>query len=343
VRCPRLVCVLLFVAVPAAAAARFEGVHASSPARHSSCGLPRSGPLVYHYPVKPFGRQHPIRGDFGDPRTVSGEGELGADTRGTPGSYTFHNGVDIYAATGTPVYPVVSGRARIGYGDEVIVTTADDRRFQYFHIHPAIVPGQQVIAYRTVLGRVLPRWLHVHLSEIDGFRAHNPLDSGHLQPYRDRTVPVVESLEVSRPGGQAMEADRVREVIRLAVYAFDMPSLPVPGAWFGFPVTPAQVAWKLTSTAGRIVVPWRVAADFRHTEPPNRLFWTVYAAGTYQNFPVFGRHLFFKHAGRYRFELAGSGLDTRAFRNGDYVITVAARDECGNVGALRERLRIRNP
>src|SRR5579859_7113889 len=37
-----------------------------------------SGPLVYHWPVKPFTRQHPVRGNFGDPRTVGFE-SIGTD------------------------------------------------------------------------------------------------------------------------------------------------------------------------------------------------------------------------------------------------------------------------
>ena len=181
-----LALVIVMVALPAAALADAPdgGKRAWSPARSSPCGRPQTGPLVYHWPVKPFDRQHPIRGFFGDPRTVAlGESELGDSTPLTPGSYTFHNGIDIAAATGTAVYPVVSGRAGIGYADEVIVVTGDGRTFQYFHIRPTIARGQQVVAGKTIIGYVLPGWLHVHLSEIDGFRVHNPLDPGHLEPY----------------------------------------------------------------------------------------------------------------------------------------------------------------
>lgn len=47
------------------------------------------------------------------------------------GSFNFHNGVDIVAATGTPVYPVVSGVVEeLRYDDEVTVQTNDARRFQ---------------------------------------------------------------------------------------------------------------------------------------------------------------------------------------------------------------------
>ena len=67
---------------------------------------------AYSWPVKPFFQPHPIRGGFGDPRTVFTDT---ADTDGMtgPGSFTFHNGVDITAPYGTPVYPVLSGTVRI--------------------------------------------------------------------------------------------------------------------------------------------------------------------------------------------------------------------------------------
>jgi len=340
-----LALLLVVAALPAAALAdRLEaGARTWSAARHSACDRPHTGPRVYHWPVKPFDRQHPVRGFFGDPRTVSeGETELGDSSPAVPGSYTFHNGVDISAPTGTAVYPVVSGRAGIGYGDEVIVVTGDGRTFQYFHVRPAIRPGQHVVAYRTVIGHVLPGWLHVHLTEIDGFRVHDPLDPGHLEPYRDHTIPVVHRVDATGPAGTPLEEIDLHGGVRLVADASDMPPLPVPGEWFGFPVTPALIRWKLSRVGGHAVVPWRTAVDFRRTEPPNRRFWQVYAAGTYQNFPVFGRRYFMHRPGRYLFELTREPLNTRRFRNGAYVLAVRASDVCGNSGTLRVPVRIRN-
>jgi hypothetical protein len=336
-----LALLLAVAAVPGASLAA-HATRTWSPAPNSRCNRPHRGGLVYHWPVKPFDRQHPIRGNFGDPRTVVSGSRLGRDTAFTPGSFAFHNGIDIYAPTGTAVYPVVSGRAGIGYGDEVIVVTGDGRTFQYFHIRPAVAPQQHVVAYRTVIGHVLPGWLHVHLSELDGYRIHNPLDPGHLEPYRDRTVPVVHRVEASRPGGGALATGDLHGVVRLAADASDTPSVPVPGPWFGFPVTPALIRWKLTRAGGHAVVRWRTAVDFRRTEPSNRRFWQVYAPGTYQNFPVFGHRYFFQRAGSYEFELSRAPLDTRRLANGRYVLTVRAADVCGNVGALRVPLRIDN-
>ena len=340
-----LALLLLAVALPAAALGdtREAGRRTWTAARSSPCAGPHTGPVVYHWPVKPFDRQHPVRGFFGDPRTVTaGESELGDASPSIPGSYTFHNGIDIAAPTGTAVYAVVSGRAGIGYGDEVIVVTGDGRTFQYFHVWPAVEPGQRAVAYRTVIGHVLPGWLHVHLSEIDGFRVHNPLDPGHLEPYRDHTIPVVHGVWATGPTGALLEETGLHGRVRFVADASDMPPMPVPGEWFGYPVTPALVRWKLSRAGGHAVVPWRTAVDFRQTEPPNSRFWQVYAAGTYQNFPVFGRRYFMHRPGRYLFVLTREPLNTRRLANGKYVLAVRASDVCGNSGTLRVPVRIEN-
>jgi hypothetical protein len=55
----------------------------------------RATPTGYGWPVKPFTSEHPVRGNFGDPRTVfhvppTTEGALAGS-----GSFQFHFGVDI--------------------------------------------------------------------------------------------------------------------------------------------------------------------------------------------------------------------------------------------------------
>ena len=49
--------------------------------------------------------------------------------------------------------------------------------------------GEHVVAKQTILGYVQPPYGHVHLTEINGTHAVNPLQRGHLTPYRDRTRP----------------------------------------------------------------------------------------------------------------------------------------------------------
>lgn len=297
--------------------------------------------LSYHYPVKPFDRQHPIRGSFGDPRTLTSE-TFGDTSAADPGSFTFHNGVDIVAATGTQVYPVVSGVVRVLSGDAIVVRTSDGRAFQYFHISPRVVTGSRVVAYRTVLGTVRPRFRHVHMSEIDGFQVHNPADPGHLEPYRDHTLPSVIELRFTDEHGAALDPGRLHGRVLIAAKAEDSPPVPVPGEWFGHPVAPALVSWRITAK-GVTLKPETVVVDFRKTEPPNRDFWHVYASGTYQNFPVFAHTYFFRYAGQYMFNLTGAAaLDTRRYPNGRLGVTVDVADVCGNRSSFSETVSIAN-
>lgn len=311
-------------------------------ATDSVCDHPPSTAYRYHWPIKPFDQQHPVRGYFGDPRTVETESaSFGVTSPLMRGQYHFHDGIDIVAPPGTPVYPVVSGFVdRRLYSDEVSVDTYDGRVFQYYHIGPQVHVGEHVVADRTVLGRILPIWDHVHLTEIDLFRVHNPLDPGHLEPYRDSHPPEVLALRFTDTHGRLVDPEAIRGRVLIAADARDTPALPVAGEWFDLPVTPALVRWEITAKNGRAVVPLRTVVDFRHTEPPDRDFWLVYAPGTYQNFPVFGTHYYQRRPGRYLFNLTPDGLDTRTLPNGTYRLTVIAADVCGNSGTLSETIRI---
>ena len=115
--------------------------------------------------VKPFDKPHPVRGNFGDPRTVFADPYVTGGVDG-PGAFSFHNGIDISAPGGTKVYPVRSGIAHIISGSEVIVKAPDGSwTFQYYHIDPLVFEAQAVVARKTVLGTVQPAAEHVHLSE----------------------------------------------------------------------------------------------------------------------------------------------------------------------------------
>jgi hypothetical protein len=214
---------------------------------------------------------------------------------------------------------------------------------EYFHLKPSVRTNQTVTVERTVLGHVLPGVNHVHLAEIDGFTVHNPADPGHLEPYADHTAPFVDSVSFSATNGLPLDGRHLKGRVMIAASAADTPPIPVPGYWLGSPVTPVVVSWRLTALDGRVVRPEHVVADFRRTEPPNRDFWTLYANGTFQNFPVFGTHYYFGQAGQYRFNLTPAALDTRSLRNGRYTLTVTAGDVWGNRGSLSHTLTIANP
>ena len=147
---------------------------------------------------------------------------------------------------------------------------------------------------------------------------HNPLAPGHLTPYRDWTKPVAAGLYIDNGGGpRALVAGHVGARDTLVVAATDRPAQPLTGRYSGLPQVPALVEWRLfhggTSTA------WRVAVDFRLTEPPQRGFWHVYAAGTYQNIPVFEHRCYSATPGRYLFRL---GLDASRLAAGSHRLEV---------------------
>jgi hypothetical protein len=235
---------------------------------------------AYPWPVKAFHKQHPIRANFGDPRTRFLNTMLTDGLQG-PGTFLFHNGIDIAAPAGTPVYPVISGKVR--YIDDAAVSVKTKGRgvFQYFHLALTVQNGQQAVAGRTVLGYVLRAYEHVHLSEIRGGRVWNPLARGGIAPYRDRTVPQVRTINV-RPAGSLLPFDSsaVCGTVSLVAAADDAAPMAVPGIFAGFPLSPALLTWSLARVGGSTYVRDVPAADFRTTLPLSRGFWSIYARGS---------------------------------------------------------------
>src|SRR5512132_2955094 len=109
---------------------------------------------AYPGPIKPFHAQHPIRANFGDPRTRFWNTML-TDRLEGPGLFPFHHGLDIAANEGTPVYPTLSGTARLLDGEAVLVRSPGHKA-QYFHIRTHVHTGLHLIAQYTVLGHVIP-------------------------------------------------------------------------------------------------------------------------------------------------------------------------------------------
>jgi hypothetical protein len=295
---------------------------------------------AYPWPLKPFDRQHPIRGFFGDPRTVYENGILAGAFDG-PSSISFHQGVDIAAPNGTPVYPVEDGIVHYVGAATINLITDHEVTFQYFHITPVAGEGERAIAKETVLGYVQPPYGHVHITEIDGSHAVNPLQQGHLTPYRDRTIPRVRGIVVRNLAGDAQAAVGLCGRVELDVDAYDPQPVPVPGAYRGLPVAPALVQWWMTRVGGKTVVPRTTTADFRQRLPRNRRFFAIYAKGTYENSPRFGAQQYTGMPGRYLFLLAG-GFDTTKLPNGTYVVSVRVADVRGNHSTRTERISILN-
>lgn len=284
--------------------------------------------LAYGWPLKPFHQAHPIRGNFGDPRTVFSS-PFEPDGLNGVCACSFHNGLDISGVPGQAVYPVVSGTAHVPDLAAVTVRASNGRAFQYMHITPTVYDGQKVTAYKTVLGHIDAVASHVHFSEIDDTIVINPLGTGHLRPYSDRTKPKVASLLLRMPDGQDFKTRGVAGSVDLVAQAYDMPALPVPGSWFGYPVGPAVVRWALLS-GNRYVVQPTTVVDFRYTSPLPRYFWQVYARGTYQNKPRFGNQQYRQWPGRFEYRLTQRPLNTRKLADGNYTLRVTVEDTAGN-------------
>jgi hypothetical protein len=312
-------------------------VTSSSPAAHRAS-------TAYGWPVKPFDHPHPVRGGFGDPRTVFAGPPTQRTLLNGNGSFQFHNGVDISAPDGSPVYPVESGTVETVMHEWIGVTGADGRSFRYWHITPAVRLGQHVDADVTVLGRIIRGCGHVHLSEFDGGIAVNPLAAGHLSPYSDTTKPVVESISLrSATTGDQLMPELVEGRVELVAGAHDMPNLPVPGVWHGLPIAPALVTWRIQKAdTGKVVVPTQVAVDFRQQLPADPDLWRVYARGSHQNMSVFGKHYSYMQPGLYLFRLAPNGFDTRTLRNAVYDLIVTVADVRGNHTSAALRFTVAN-
>ncbi|HUG64550.1 MAG TPA: peptidoglycan DD-metalloendopeptidase family protein [Gaiellaceae bacterium] len=177
-------------AVPVASAPRVTrgselAAHPSRPARQRT-SAPRP---AYGWPVKPFRRQHPIRGFFGDPR-IANHGQ----------SRQFHFGVDTSARNGTPVYATLTGRVYIHplHSTAIAIVGDDGVEFSYWHVIPVVRTGDRAVAYETVIGRIEEPYGHVHFSERRNGRYVNPLRPGALGPYADDTQPIVRSVVTHR-------------------------------------------------------------------------------------------------------------------------------------------------
>jgi hypothetical protein len=287
-------------------------------------------PAPYPWPLKPFNRQHVVSAFFGDPRTVF-EGSLRAG--GELPRASFHNGIDILARAGTPVYPVVGGIVHLPSRSAVIVRGPNRQTFQYYHIKPAVHDGQYVDAQSTVLGYVLAWAGHLHFAEITDWRPRNPLARGHLRPYTDTTRPQISSLWFKNSRGNTLLSTDLSGRVDIVVEAFDRPPLRLVASRPMLPVAPAALLWSLTMPDGRVVISERAGLDFRNTIPDNSDFWDVYARGTYQNHAIFAGHAHAQLTGRYLFHVVPDLFNTRRLPNGDYTLNITAVDTRDNRSA----------
>ena len=261
--------------------------------------------ISYGWPVKPFDRQHPVRGYFNDPRVLDA-------------SHAFHFGVDVSAPDGTAVYAVAPGTVYIeDKGHAVAVLGPSGRSHSYWHVKPA-VSHHQWVGLHQLLGHIEAPWGHVHFSEIYRQTFYDPLRPGALTPFTDVGNPTVSKI-MFRRGTVDLPPDRVFGTVKICCIAFDTPAMLVPPPWSHMPVTPAQVRFRIVRY-GKAVVPWRYGVDMRRfRQPPD--FYTVFGPETRQNHP--------NKPGLYSYILAPA-WDSTLHPNGNYRLDVEAIDIHGN-------------
>jgi hypothetical protein len=273
---------------------------------------------AYGWPVKPFHRQHPVRGFFGDPR-ISNHGR----TR------QFHFGVDISAPNETAVYATLTGRVWIHplHRTTIAIVGDDGLELSYWHVVPTVRTGTKAIAYKTVIGHIEAPYGHVHFAESRNGRYLNPLRPGAMGPYVDHTRPRLLRVSAERDG-RRLAANVRLATFDLVVEVEDETPLAVPRPWHGLHVMPALVRWRVLDESGHPASEWKTAVDFRQTIPPASEFDRVWAPGATQN------HV--RAPGSYRLTLAHD-IDRSSLRGRQIEVLVA--DTRGNASRARFGVR----
>ncbi len=258
------------------------------------------------WPIKPFHEQHAIRAGINELRPAN-----------------FHVAVDIEAKNFQSVYALQSGYASIRYPgtDDVNV---DVGNFYYWHINPTVSNGQYVVAYKTVIGRVLFGFYHVALSEGSTSDYLNPLrPGGSLRPYTNTEPPIIGVPRIFSDG-------------RVIVGAFGPQSFVATGFPYETPVlAPSSLAWRLYDSHGHALsgLEWAMRGSQNY---PNSLKPVIFAPGAMN--PGFGCfYLRRRCIPNWVYWLAGGltpPLPLGSLAPGRYRLTVYAWDWAENTSAL---------
>lgn len=273
---------------------------------------------AYPWPLRPFYKQHAIRGYFSDPR-VSGE-ETG-----------FHFGVDIAANDLEPVYAIEGGQVR-AHGQTVSVfPKRGGHLLSYWHVIPAVKSKQRVRRHQLI-GYVAYGAGHVHLAEYKEGTYVNPLRLGGLAPYIDDTVPQIPRLSFYL-FGSPITPEYLTGTVDMTIDVYDPSPLPLPPTeWAQARLAPALIRWRIVQGQNTIHQ-WETPVDFRTFLLPFSLFDFVYGPGTFQNRP--------DRPGHYEYYLAHD-FNTTLLPNGGYVLQVDALDAQENLGQASFAFAVRN-
>ena len=294
--------------------------------------------------MKPFDQPHPIRGSFGDPRTLfrappTVHGMLRGD-----GSFAFHFGVDIATPDGTKVYPVLSGVVSKVTREWVAVDVGNGRVFQYWHIVAAVREGDARNAGKTVLGKTKDGFQPPPLLRAPGRPAVSPLRRGGLSPYTDTTVPTSKEITLRRQSdGRDLVPNLVRGKVQFVAEAYDRPELAIPAAVEQHACLPREDRLADPAHDRPSRRPDEVARDVRVTIPRREHFWDYYARGTFQNMSVFAKHYSYGEPGLLPVQARqGRVRHADSLRDGVYDLVVTASDIAGNSSTTSLRFTVEN-
>ena len=324
------------------------------------------------WPIAPVHAQHPVRGSFLDPRGLDDTGlsgyHFGIDIsiddqhpeRGAPPHlshrvYAVESGV-VDQPSHNAAHPCLDRRLEIGH-------------FDYWHVSPIVRQGQKVAAGQQIGWSCLGVW-HVHLSEWQRYRHVrvwvNPLHrNGRLVPYADTARPVVNELSfhtpVARPWtptSSLVQPDTSRRLDPGALHGLVelRANIDDPQSFLGF--LARNPAWPTAFTPYRVTVAVRDArtgatvmarTSFQADQLPQTPYVVHYAPGTIEDDnmqecvgpparPHCAGAYWFRPFSRFRQQY----WNTKAFRNGRYVVTVTAFDLEGNSGSRSVTVTVKN-
>ncbi len=279
--------------------------------RFCSVGCTAAGAIA-GWPLRPFHRQHAVRAGINELRRAN-----------------FHVAVDIEARNYQPVYAIQSGYATVRYRGTPDVNV-DVGAFYYWHINPTVSNGEYVVAYKTVIGRVLRSFYHVAVSEGSTSDYLNPLrPGGSLRPYTNTEPPIIGVPHIFRDG-------------RVTVGAFGPQSFVQTGMPYETPVlAPSSLAWRLYDAHGHALTGLEWAMRGSQNYPPS-LKHVIFAPGAAN--PGFECFLTKRRCiPKWVYWLAGGltpALPLTSLRRGRYRLTVYAWDWADRRSALDDWFKV---
>ena len=278
--------------------------------------------------MTPFDQPHPIRGGFGDPRTVF----KGADTEQTHpqrGRLVLLPSGSRHLCAGR-----LAGLCGRSPGRRPRTRWARHRRLRQWTVdavlaHRSHRPSRPARGCRPHRARRRPAEARAHPP--DASRGRSRSQPASAEP----------AHAVSRHDGAARAGDLDRSRADSLPRPWTCPPFPFRAGGMGSPITPALVdlANRVTRRARRN--PSRSShATSAGSSPRTTASGRRSPAARTQNWPVFDGRKQRGMTGRYLFRLTAEGSGGQTLRRGDYVIVVVASDSAGNRGVARRSLNV---